>query len=77
MLQVGDRIIYTGRYKTFSRNYVNEKGTIMSVKDVPYIREEQVFEIRFDNSLYTERTIYQQMYRANLELANETPDWEI
>ena len=75
MFKVGDRVIYTGGYAFYSKKYQNKIGTVVHVRrHVPTIKEEHIFNIAFDcDPIHDTRN----MYLGNLELAKETPDWEL
>jgi hypothetical protein len=73
MLQVGDRVIYTGAYEMLSKKYKNKIGTIRGVGTIPRNSpQEQTFQVEFDFD-----GGFRTMYLANLIPANETPDWEL
>ncbi len=72
--EVGDRILYFAGYHIHSRSYIGKKGTVLCVGAIPHRKERQPLTIQFDCDPPRDT---REMYRANLEPANETPDWEI
>ena len=76
--KVGDRVVYTGKYKIASGRYIDKEGSVVKVgRPYPTRPQEQIYDVLFDLDITLEGNHIRRMYLANLELVNRVPDWEV
>ena len=75
MLQVGDRVIYTGAYEMLSPEVVGKHGTITKIYDTITPSDGDIVEAVFDNYNYRYNNGSHTVYIGNIKRA--TPDWEV